>query len=69
MIEVHRLNNSAFYINHNLIELVEALPDTVITLTTEKKYIVKESPEDITRKIIEFERRIHAENLPGTPEK
>ena len=47
MIELTRLNDSKFSLNHRHIETVEALPDTVITLINEKKYIVKETPEQI----------------------
>ncbi len=59
MIEVTRLNGKSFYINCDLMEFVESTPDTVITLTNGKKVVVKESPEEINTKIIEFKRRIH----------
>ena len=47
MIEVTRLNDTKLLINSDLIELVEETPDTVITLTTGRKLIVKESRQDI----------------------
>lgn len=43
MIDVTRLNGKELTINSDLIEIVEETPDTVITLTTGKKIIVKES--------------------------
>lgn len=43
MIEVTKLNGTKFLINSSLIEIVEETPDTVLTLTDGKKYIVKES--------------------------
>ena len=43
MIEVTRLNRKGLTINSDLIEMIEETPDTVITLTTGKKIIVKES--------------------------
>lgn len=43
MIDVTRLNGKEITINADLIETVEETPDTVITLTTGKKIIVKES--------------------------
>ena len=43
MIEVTRLNGKGLTINSDLIEMIEETPDTVITLTTGKKIIVKES--------------------------
>ena len=41
MIDVTRMNGSLLTINNHLIEMVEETPDTVITLTTGKKIIVK----------------------------
>lgn len=58
MIAVHRLNNTEFYINANLIESIESTPDTIITLTTDKKLIVKESINEILDKVITYQRRI-----------
>ena len=40
MIEVTRLNGTTVLINSDLIETVEETPDTVISLTTGKKFIV-----------------------------
>lgn len=47
MIEVTKLNGTKFLVNSNLIGIVEETPDTVITLTDGKKYIVKETRGDI----------------------
>jgi Uncharacterized protein, possibly involved in motility len=47
MIEVTKLNGTKFLINSNLIGIVEETPDTVLTLTDGKKYIVKESRLEI----------------------
>lgn len=58
MIEVHRLNNSAFFINHKHIETMESMPDTVITLVNEKKYVVKEPISEIIARIQAFEGTI-----------
>lgn len=49
MIEVTKLNGTKFLINSNLIGIVEETPDTVITLTDGKKYIVKETRGDIQK--------------------
>lgn len=51
MIELTRLNGSTFMMNSDLIETVEATPDTVITLMNGHKYLVKESPEEIRKQI------------------
>lgn len=47
MIEVTKLNGTKFLINSNLIGIVEETPDTVLTLTDGKKFIVKESRLEI----------------------
>jgi uncharacterized protein YlzI (FlbEa/FlbD family) len=53
MITLHRLGHShePFLLNPDLIATVEALPDTVITLTTHARMIVCESPADVTAAI------------------
>ncbi len=60
MIEVTRINDKAFMLNAEIIQTVEATPDTVITLTTGVKYIVKESCEEIRDKVIAYKHRIVA---------
>ena len=47
MIEVTKMNGQKILINPHLIELVEDTPDTVLTLTTGRKIIVKESRQEI----------------------
>ncbi len=58
MIEVTRLNDTKLLINSDLIELVEETPDTVITLTTGRKLIVKESRQDIKNLVKSYKRDI-----------
>ena len=58
MICLHRLRGEEFWLNHRLIQAVEATPDTVIQLANEHKYVVRESPEEIRELIQEFERKI-----------
>ena len=59
MIKITRLNDKEVVVNCELIELVEANPDTTITTTTGRKLIVKESVEDIIAKTKEFKRDIY----------
>ncbi|MEW6050485.1 MAG: flagellar FlbD family protein [Candidatus Zixiibacteriota bacterium] len=56
MIKVTRLNDSELIINADLIEFVEALPDTIISLTTGKKIVVRESPDEVIERVAEFRR-------------
>lgn len=58
MIKLTRLNGKEFVINADLIETIEATPDTVITLINEHKYIVKESVDDVIRRVIEYKRNL-----------
>ena len=58
MIEVTGLNNKLFILNADHIEKVETMPETIITLTNGKKYIVLESIEDVKSKVIEYKNKI-----------
>ena len=57
MITVTRFDHSDFILNADLIELVEALPDTHITLVTGKKLLVKQTPDEVVARVIEFRRQ------------
>ncbi|BBN98663.1 flagellar FlbD family protein [Sporolactobacillus terrae] len=58
MITLTHFNNRSFLLNPFLIEQVESLPDTTITLTNGKKLIVKESPEEVGRIMTAFLNKI-----------
>lgn len=60
MIEVTRLKGKKMMINAELIETVEETPDTVITLTNGKKFVVSESTEEVTSLVIGYKRKIFA---------
>lgn len=60
MIDVTRLNGSGITINSDLIETVEETPDTVITLTTGKKIIVKESRQNVKNLVKSFKRECNS---------
>ena len=47
MIEVTKMNGQKVLINPDLIEVVEETPDTVISFSTGRKIIVKESRQDL----------------------
>ncbi len=63
MIELTKLNDKKFTLNSDLIETVEEVPDTSITLTTGKKFMVKESRLEVKNKVIEYKKEIFAQNL------
>ena len=47
MIDVTKLDGKEITVNAELIEYFEEIPETVITLTTGKKIIVKESRQKV----------------------
>ena len=47
MIDVTKMNGGSITVNADLIETVEETPETIITLTTGKKIIVKESRQEV----------------------
>jgi len=56
MIALQRLNGDSFVLNGDLIETLEATPDSVLRLTTGKTLIAKNSIEDIVRKVIKYKQ-------------
>lgn len=67
MITVTRLNNTELLINAEKIQSVKSTPDTVITFTNKDTIIVREPLEELSRKIIEYQRSIHLGSMiePG----
>jgi flagellar protein FlbD len=59
MIKLTSLKGSEFYLNADLIERVEELPDTLITLIGGKKIWVSERAETVVDRIIYYKRSIH----------
>ncbi|MCD6254533.1 MAG: flagellar protein [Thermotogae bacterium] len=58
MIWLTGLSGETFVLNAELIEMIEARPDTTITLVNGRKYIVRESIEDVIQKVLEYKRKI-----------
>ncbi|KKM12431.1 hypothetical protein SY88_04075 [Clostridiales bacterium PH28_bin88] len=56
MIKLTTLDNRAVVINAELIERVEAVPETVITLTSGKKLLVKDSVDEVVALVIRYRR-------------
>lgn len=65
MIKVTRLNDQLLVINADLIEFVEESPDTIITLTTGKKVMVKEDSETIIDKVTAFRQTCRVPSTAG----
>jgi flagellar protein FlbD len=60
MIEVTKLNGIKVLINPDLLELVEETPDTVLSFTTGRKLIVKESRQEVKSLVKSYRRDIFA---------
>jgi flagellar protein FlbD len=60
MIELTKLQNSKIVVNAELIEFVESTPDTLITTTTGKKLMVRESVDEVIKMVIAYKRRFIA---------
>ena len=58
MIEVTGMNQKQFILNADHIEKIEEMPETIITLTNGKKYIVLESIEEVKSAVIEYKNKI-----------
>jgi flagellar protein FlbD len=58
MIRLTRINRAPLVLNSDLIEHLEATPDTVIALTNGQKLVVLESTDEVIQKVIEFRRLI-----------
>lgn len=59
VINVTRLNGKPFLINAIYIETIESFPDTTITLTNGKKYVVKESEGKVVEQITKYYQAIN----------
>lgn len=64
MIHLTRLNGSTVVVNAILIECIEVTPDTVVTLSTGRKIVVRETVEDVVAKATAYYRSI---GLVGSP--
>jgi flagellar protein FlbD len=68
VIELTRFNGEKFVLNADLIEIVEATPDTVIRLLTGKRMVVRETVEEVVLKALEYARRVHCIDVLPPPE-
>ena len=60
MIEVTRLNGNTMTLNSDLIKTAESSPDTMLTLITGEKLIVRESCEEVAGRVLEHRAKLLA---------
>jgi flagellar protein FlbD len=58
LIKLTGLNNKEVILNAEHIEKLEAVPESLVTLTNGNKYIVLESTDEIINRVIEYKNKI-----------
>ena len=58
MIEVTRLNGKRIHLNGDLIERIESSPDTIVSLNSGRKLIIRETVEELMDKLDSYRRAI-----------
>ncbi len=56
MIKLTRLDGEAFILNAELIKYVEARPDTYVTLVAGDRLVVREAPDEVLRRALDYQR-------------
>lgn len=65
MIKLTKLNGDEFVVNAELIRIIESRPDTYITLTTDDRIIVRESPAEVVKRSIAYSRAVRTTSVMG----
>lgn len=60
MIELTKLNGNVMVLNSDLIKTAEASPDTMLTLITGEKLIVREDCAEVTERVLAYRARLLA---------
>ena len=58
MISLTRINGTMIVINAEIIEFVEANPDTIVSLMNGHKYLVKDSVDDVVKKVRDYKHSV-----------
>lgn len=58
MIEVVRLDGKVYWINPHQIERIEENPDVTLVMLSGDKLVIKNTPQDIITKIINYRKQI-----------
>ena len=64
MIHLTRLNNQPLVVNADLIKFIENAPDTVITLLTGEKLMVREPLAEVLNRVAEFHEHFYRRVAP-----
>jgi len=67
MIKLHKLNGSEVVVNAELIESLEPGQETVVSLATGNRFIVRESADEVTQKVLEYRRQVNVSGKVVNP--
>ena len=62
MIEVTRLNGEKFMLNPHQIEFIEKTPDTIISLASGRKVVVRDTIDSLIERVIQYRKKLGAIN-------
>lgn len=65
MIRLTRLKGDAVFVNSDLIETIEPMPDTVLILISGNRITVQETPEDVAELVRAFRQSVFRAPLKG----
>jgi flagellar protein FlbD len=58
VIAVTRLDGAAMWLNIDLLESIEPTPDTLLTMSNGDKLYVREEPDVILQRVLDFKRAV-----------
>lgn len=64
MIKVTKLNGTELVVNADLIEFVESIPDTLISLTTGRKIMVLEELDNVIKMSLDYRSKVRIYPVP-----
>jgi flagellar protein FlbD len=65
MIRLTRLNGHVFVLNADMIQEIDATPDTIITLNNGQKLMIREPVDEVRQAVIAYKREIFQRFLGG----
>lgn len=60
MITLTRLDKRVIVLNADLIKMIEATPDTIITLINGDTMVVRDSVDEVVRRAIDYQRQVRS---------
>lgn len=67
MIKLHKLNGVEVVINAELIESLEPGQQTAVALATGNRFLVRESADEVTEKVLEYRRAVNSSGKVVNP--